>query len=112
MNKLTVMDIKQAIWDERFRALFPEFEKQFEAFFKKPGCGCNMNFIRNVMKHKDRLKQYFPTKDIELAEEKDAENDYIVINCQVDELADRLKKYTAGKRMVAVARFRDKVTVV
>jgi hypothetical protein len=116
-NKVTIMDLKQALWDKRFQDLFPESAEQIKSFLKDPGCGCNMTFLRSLLKYKDRLQSYFPTKEVITPEEEEAErkavrNDWKVINCNVFNLNDRLKEVPKGKRMMAASRFRDKITVV
>ncbi len=115
MNKLSLMDIKQAIWDKRFQELFPEHKAEFEAFLKDPGCACNVKFLRTLMRQRDKLKKYFPTKEIITPEEEDAvlgKNDYVVISCPIDQLEVKLKGYPRSKRMVAAARWKDRVTVI
>ncbi len=115
MNKLNLMDVKQAIWDKRFQELFPEHKDEFEAFLKDPGCACNIKFLRTLMRYKERMKKYFPTKEIITPEEEDAilsKNDYVVINCPIDQLEMKMKGYPRSKRMVAAARWKDRVTVI
>jgi hypothetical protein len=115
MNKLTLMDVKQSLFDERFQNLFPEHKDKIKAFLKDPGCGCNISFLKTLMRHKDRLQQYFPNKQILTPEETDvslSKNEWAVINCQIDQMESRVKKYPTGKRIVAAARWKDRVTVV
>ncbi len=112
-NKLTVMDVKQAIWDKRFRELFPEYKESLDRVIKDPGCACNMNFIRSLLKHKDRLKQYFPTKEIILPEDEPlTPNQWLVISCPIDQLEDKIRSIPPGKRVVAAAQWKDRITVV
>ena len=114
MAKLNLLDLKQAIWDSRFRDLFPEMKDQFERYLKDPGCACNVGFLKGLMREGERLKQYFPTKEMVTTEEEvdGAANDYVVINCPVEQLQDRLRTYPKTKRMVAAARWQNRVTVV
>lgn len=113
-NKLTIMDIKGAIWDKRFQKLFPEYDAQFTQFMKDPGCGCNVAFLKSLMKWPDRLRQYFPNKDIpeKAPEEPETPNDWVVINCPIEQLEARMRKYPKGKRVVAAARWKDRLTVI
>ena len=113
MSKLNLMDLKQACWDKRFQELFPEHKEQFEFILKDPGCACNIQFLKILMQKKDRLKKYFPTKEVvPLEEDNLSKNDYVVINCPIDQLEVKLKGYPRSKRMVAAARWKDRVTVI
>jgi len=116
-GKVTIQDLKQALWDKRFQDLFPEFIEQIKAYLKDPGCGCNIAFLRTLLKYKDRLQEYFPTKEVITPEEeekqlKNLKNEWQVINCNVFNLAEKLKELPKGKRMMAASRFRDKMTIV
>lgn len=116
-NKLTLLEIKQALWDQRFRDLFPEHQKEITVFLKDPGCACNVQLYRKLMGYGDRLQKYFPTKEItkEAIEEevkKTPQNQWTVINCHIDKLEERLKKLPPGKKMISLARYQDQVTVV
>lgn len=110
-NRLGPLDIKQAIWDKRFRDLFPEFEDEFRVYLQNPGCACGAKLLRKLMRHRDRLKTYFPTKEV-VPDEPASSTDYQVINCGVDDLEAKVKQFPAGKRLVAFSRFRDQVTAV
>ena len=116
-SKVSMFDLKQALWDIRFQELFPEYSEQIKQYLKDPGCGCNMTFLRNLMRQKDRIKKYFPTKEVITPEEEDEsyksiKNQWKVINCNVFNLKEKLAALPKGKRMVAGSRFRDKITVV
>ncbi len=117
-NRLTPQDIKQALWDERFRELFPEFKEQILTYMKDPGCGtCRHGLINTLMGFKDRLRKYFPTKEVITPQEekeqiKHIKNSWKVINCNVHNLAEKLKEIPRGKRLIAASRFRDKMTLV
>lgn len=116
-SKVTLLDLKQALWDKRFQELFPEYKEQIVQFMKDPGCGCNHAFLRTLMRNKDRIQSYFPTKQVVTPEEEAEEvktmpNSWKVINCNVHNLAEKLKDLPKGRRMIAASRFRDKVTVV
>lgn len=115
MNRLGLLDIKSALWDERFRKEFPEYEKEIKEWLKNPGCPCNANLYKNILSHKDRLSKYFPTKEILTpAEEADilSNNKWKVINCHVNEAEKELRKMPKGRKQLAVARWQDQVTIV
>jgi len=115
MSKLGITDIKQALWDDRFRNLFPEYEKEIREFISNPGCTCNVRLYRLILSHKDRLQRYFPTKTIEVPDEeleKLARNHWMVISCHIDELQKKMKGLPKGRKQIAVARWEDQVTVV
>lgn len=106
------MDIKSAIWDKRFQELFPEHEEKFKKTLKSPGCACNIKFLRTLMKEKERLQKYFPTKEIKEEEAVVERDDYVVVNCPIDQLQNKLKSYPKKKRIVAAARWKDSITVI
>lgn len=115
MKLLSLLDVKQALWDARFRDMFPEYSEEIKEFLNNPGCACNVGLYQKMMEHKDRLKSYFPTKQIVTPKEEIealANNKWKVINCAVDELERNLKKLGPGRKQIAVARWEDKVTVV
>lgn len=109
MKKLTLLEIKQALWDERFRNLFPEYQEQIREFLHNPGCACNIDLYSNLFKHKDRLQKYFPTKEIV---EEESPSQWKVINCHINELEGKLRKLSKTKKQIAIARYQDQVTVV
>jgi hypothetical protein len=110
MKPLSLLDIKQALWDERFRNLFPEHAKEITEFLHNPGCVCNVDLYRKLMSHKDKLKEYFPTKDI--VQEEEQKSKWSVINCKIDELESKLKSFSKGRKYLSIARWEDQVTVV
>lgn len=115
MKPLTLLDVKQALWDERFRDLFPEHRDEIREFLNNPGCACNVDLYRKLMEHKDRLAQYFPTRQIVTPKEEIdalARNRWKVINCRAADLEKELKKLGTGRKQIAVARWEDQVTVV
>lgn len=115
MKKLSLLDIKQALWDKRFRDLFPEHSAEINKFIENPGCACNVDFYKKLMQHKDRLQEYFPTKEIVTPQEEAeslAQNHWKVINCTAQELEGKLKSLGKGRKQIAVARWQDQVTVV
>jgi len=119
-RRVTIHDIKQALLDERFRDSLPDdLQNDVQKFLKNPGCACNHPIYLNVMrKARKQISEYFPAK--ETPEEDDfikeaerlAKNDWQVINCHVDELAQALRGLGAGRKQLDVARWQDQVTVV
>ena len=115
MNKLTLLDVKGAIWDKRFRELFPEYKDALEKFLKDPGCSCNIGIVKDLMSTKrSYAKIIFQPIEIVSPDEEDAKikNSWGVINCPIAELEDRLRLLDKTKRMVSAARFKDRITVI
>jgi hypothetical protein len=119
-KKITIHDIKNALLDERFRASLPEeLQEDVNKFLKNPGCACNHPIYLNVMKKASKqVTDYFPNKEnvviqeFENQIEKLAKNEWQVINCQVDELVEELRKLGPGRKQLDIARYKDQVTVV
>jgi len=114
---VTLMDVKQALRDSRFRDSLPkELEEDIRKYQQNPGCSCNVPLYKNIMTTaKDTLQDYFPNKTVVSLEEdakRLADNNFSVINCSAQELEDKLKKLGPGRKQIAVARFEDQVTVV
>lgn len=117
MNKISLIDVKKALKDSRFRLTLPkEMEKDVEEFLNNPGCACHVPLYRKVIKDcKDQLQRYYPDLEIPNQEEelqKLAENNWSVINCHINELENKLKKLGPGRKQLDVARWEDQVTVV
>lgn len=114
-RKLGILDVKQAIFDERFQKLFPELQEDIQKVIKDPGCACNKSIYLKFFEHKDRLQNFFPNRIVDSLEEEKTkleENHWKVINCNIDELETKLKKLPNGRKQIAVARFEDKVTAI
>lgn len=118
MNKpVTLMDVKQALRDSRFRESLPkEFAEDLRKYQQNPGCACNVPLYKRIMTSaKDALQAYFPNKSIISLEDdakKLAENNFSVISCGIDELEGELKKLPVGRKQIAIARYEDQVTVI
>lgn len=114
-RKLGILDVKQAIFDERFQKLFPELAEDINKVIKDPGCACNRAIYLKFFEYKDRLQAFFPNRIIESVEEektKLAENHWNVISCHISELESKLRNLPPGRKQLAVARYEDQVTVV
>lgn len=106
MNNFTLHDLKSALFDEKFQHLFPEFKEQIKLFLKDSNCSCNIGLLKQLLKYKERIKQYFPNKQII---QKDS---WKVINCNIYDLDQKLKELPKGKKMMAISRFREEITIV
>jgi hypothetical protein len=119
-KRVTVHDIKQALLDERFRNSLPdELQSDVQKFLKNPGCACNHPIYVNVMRKAGKqVAEYFPAKDtpteneVEKEFERLAANSWQVINCNIQELEERLRGLGNGRKQLDIARWQDQVTVV
>lgn len=116
-QKIKLLDVKQALLDDRFRAALPEeLNPEIAKFLQNPGCACNHPIYRKVMKLAGKqLADYYPTKeptDPDEIVEKLSQNEWTVINCSIHELASKLRNLGPGRKQVDVARWEDQVTVV
>ncbi len=114
-RKLSILDVKQALYDERFQKLFPELKDDIDKAIKDPGCACNRAIYLKFFVYKERLEKFFPNRAVESVEEEQtklAENHWQVISCPISELESRLRKLPPGRKQIAVARYEDQVTVV
>jgi hypothetical protein len=114
---ISLADVKQALRDERFRKSLPEsFTEDIKKFLNNPGCGCNIQLYKKILKEaKSNLQEYFPEKvaeDIETTFKKLSQNNFMVINCEANELEGKLQSLGPGRKQIAIARFEDKVTVI
>lgn len=117
-KKISILDVKQALQDERFVALLPEsLQKTAEKYLKDPGCACNHNFIVTVLKDASKqLKEYYPSAtemvnpDEEL--EKLSKNNWKVFSCHIDELEEKLQQLPSGRKQLDMARWESQITVI
>jgi hypothetical protein len=116
MKKLGLLEVKQAfLADERFRTLFPELQQEMTEALKNPSCSCNRKLYDRFFEFPERLEKYFPNREvIGIKEELEqlAKNNFVVINCHVDELEEKLKKLPNGRKQIAVARFNNEITAI
>lgn len=115
--KIGLLEVKQALKDHRFLDSLPiSFQEDITKYLSNPSCGCNLPFYKRVMAEAaDKLKEYYPNQEIQTEEENVkslAQNNYSVINCHINELADQLKKFPVGRKQIAIARYEDQVTVI
>lgn len=119
-TKIKLNDVKQALLDERFRESLPEsFQDDIKSFMKNPGCSCNHPFYKKIiLEAPEFLAKYYPNKlkinpeEIEKEISQTPTNEWLVINCSVDELSSKLKKLPPGRMQLEMARYQDQVTVV
>lgn len=112
---ITLMNVKEALRDSRFRESLPKsFSKGLEEYLKNPGCACNLNFYKKIINEaQTELSNYFPGREIQPEKIKIPENNFVVINCHVNELEQRLNKlFPNGRKQMAVTRWEDQVTAV
>lgn len=117
-RKLGILDVKQALYDVKFQALFPELKEDIEKAIKDPTCACNRSIYVKFFKYKDRLKTYFPNREVETQEE---ETERLVstpwlgvkvISCHINDLEAKLRKLPGTQKQIAIARWEDQVTVI
>lgn len=115
--KVAWKEVKQALFDERFRKTLPDsLQDEVSKFIKNPGCPCNMPLYRKILKEcTPQLQDYFPGKEITNINEEVgqlAKNNWTVINCHISELEGHLKKLPPGRKQLDVARYEEQVTAV
>lgn len=116
-KKVSLLDVKQALRDSRFREALPAgLQEDVQKYLQNPGCACNVPIYRRVLRHgREALQQYYPDRDVPTPEEEAKSlsvNNWTVINCSVGELKDQLKRLPPGRKQLALARYEDQVTVV
>ena len=114
---ISLIDIKQALKDSRFRDSLPaELSEDIQKYLKNPGCACNMPLYRKVLEScHDQLVAYFPGRvpaDLREEAKRLAENKFSVINCSVDDLEEKLRRLPSGRKQIAMSRYGDQVTVI
>ena len=110
----------------RFQALFPEHLALLDAYISKPGCGrCKTNLLAVLATETGRLTRYYGDDaqfEVELPEVGPAGTDdtggtgsmepFIIINCAVHELSDRLNAMPTSQYRICAARSGDQITVI
>lgn len=117
MRTISILDIKQAMRDQRFRDSLPSsMHEDIQKYLKNPTCKCNHPiYVRIATECKDQLKSYFPNKkepNVEKELEDLAKNTFSVINCNIKDLEKELKKLPPGRKQIEAARWEDQVTVI
>jgi hypothetical protein len=103
--------------DTKFRSNLPsELDEDVRKYELNPGCPCNLNIYRNVLKYASKeLREYYPDREVM---NPDAEliplqkNDWKVINCHISEAERKIQEYTFGRYQIALARYEDQVTIL
>lgn len=116
-KKITLMEIKHALMDARFRSKLPaELNDDVTQFLKNPNCACNHPLYRKVLKSVPKeLSEYYPGKEAPDPDEEVkqlAKNDWTVINCHINELQAKLRELPPGRKQLDLARWQDQVTIV
>ena len=116
-NDITLLDIKTALRDKKFREKLPESVlPDVQKFLNNPSCTCNFPIYEKIMREaKLALEEYFPDKQYKSLDEKIdklSRNNWSVINCSIGELEAKLKNLRPGRKQRAVSRYEDQVTVV
>lgn len=114
---VTLLDVKQAMRDHRFRSSLPaELQEDVTKYLQNPGCACNMPIYRRVISlGKTQLETYFPGRSVSNPEEEDRvmmNNNFVVIDCHVKDLQTRLNKLGPGRKQITCSRYEDKVIVI
>lgn len=117
MKVVGLMDVRSALHDDRFQALFPELKHEIDKFLSEPKCGaCAVPVIREILnKFPERVEKYFPGRKVVKPDDeakKLAENNFTVINCHIDELEDKLRRLAPGRKQLGITRYADQVTCV
>lgn len=118
MKKIGLSDVKLALKDSRFRDSLPEnFKEDVNKFILNPGCpSCSVPLFRRLLKEAvPQIEAYFPGREIEAVSEttvKEKHDNWLVINCNINELETRMRKLPPGRKQISMARFQDQVTVI
>lgn len=115
-KQLGILEVKQAFFaDSRFRELFPELQKEIDEALSNPTCACNRSLYDKFFEYPDRLKDYFPNREVASITERVSEmskNNWSVINCNINELETFLKKLPPGRKQIAISRYENQCTVI
>jgi hypothetical protein len=116
-NQVTVADIKEALKNDEFRRALPSnLQDDVQKFLSNPNCSCNMKIYQRILQEAEtNVKAYFPNKSIVSTQqvmETVMQNNWIVINCHINNLEEELKKLKTGRKQISMGRYEDKVTVI
>lgn len=116
-TEVTLLDIKTALRDPKFRDKLPATVKDdVQKYLSNPNCTCNFPIYEKILKEaKKEIQAYFPDKEYKSTDDKLenlAKNNFSVINCSIGELEYNLKSLKPGRKQIAVTRYEDQVTVV
>ena len=105
-NKITLLEVLNALRDDRFRISLGEaFKEDMQKYLQNPNCACNHKIYMRVAKEaKAQLKSYYPGREIVDAEEEAkllAQNRWSVINCHKDELEEKLRGLAPGSEAIS-----------
>ncbi len=114
MHKLTLQEVKQAMADSQFRKKLPHnLKEDVQKYESNPGCACNHSVYRNVIRYAaQQLRDYYPDREIPNPDAELTENRWLVINCHIDDLENKLKKLAPGRKQICLARYEDQITAL
>ena len=115
MKQISLMEIKQALKDSRFRDILPK-DIDLQKYLQNPGCACNIPLYKKILQDcKSQLQEYFPGRIIANIDEELktlAQNNWQVINCNINELENESRKLGVGRKQVTISRYEEQVTAV
>ncbi len=116
MSKISIQEVKEALRDSKFRlSLPPELKEDVRKYEQNPNCPCNIDVYRNIIKlGAKQLREYYPGNEVITEAELSPvrQNNFVVINCGVEEIEEKLKPFKFGDWQIAIARWEDKATLI
>lgn len=116
MRPVTLMDVRQALRDQRFTELFPELSDEITKAQQNLTCGsCAVPVARKILaEYSDRLGTYFPGRPVvQPADEKKSPAAVPrVYNGPCDGLEAWLRKLPHVPAQVTAARWQNECTVI
>lgn len=111
------MEVREALRDGRFRDAIPlELRDEVAKYLHCPSCATNIHLYRKILKScGEQLQEYFPGREvINEAEEIEnlATNNFLVINCHINELEGKLRSLSKGRKQIAITRYEDQITAI
>jgi hypothetical protein len=116
-KNITLLDVKNALKDPEFVRKLPEnLAPDIQKIQSNPNCSCNIKIYEKLLTEaKEVFATHFPEKGYESPKEVlavSAQNNWSVINCNVNELEFRLRSLPPGRKQVVLSRYEDQVTVI
>lgn len=117
MSKISLIEVKAALKDSRFRLSLPKsLDNEVNEFLNNPGCPCHIPLYKKILKEcKEQLQKYYPDRELSDHDEevkKLSENRWTVINCNINDLESKLRKLGPGRKQIDMSRYEDNVTVI
>jgi hypothetical protein len=116
-NQISIHDIKEALKNEEFRNALPEnLQGDVQKFLSNPNCSCNMKIYQRILSEAEtNVKAFFPNKGFvspQQVMESVMQNNWTVINCNINNLEEELKKLKSGRKQITMGRYEDQITVI